>query len=313
MSRQADQVAIGIDLGGTKIQGVAVKDDEVVGEAKVPTPTGGVEAVIEAIVTCVRRLDAPASAPLGVGAAGVVETDKGLLHQAPNLAGFDGPVPLGPLLTEALDVPVTIDNDANVAVLAEHLMGAGRGSDDLLGVWVGTGIGGGLILDGRLRRGPGGGAGEIGHMALVGSSRVCSCGMAGHLEAVAGRSTMEAEARRRHAAGTPTLMVELAGDKRMKSSVFAKALEAGDAMVIELLDEAVAALGAVIASASTLVDLDRVVIGGGLAEKLGPSFVGRIEQAVRSRLFVRNSPLRVVPAALGDLAGALGAARLTDG
>lgn len=305
-------VAIGIDMGGTKIQGVAVKGDEVVAEAKVATPTGGVEAVVEAIVTCVRRLEAPASAPLGVGAAGVVEVDTGTLVQAPNLTGFDGPVPLGPLLAEALDTQVTVDNDANVAVLAEHLMGAGRGSSDLLGVWVGTGIGGGLILDGRLRRGPGGGAGEIGHMALVGTNRTCSCGMVGHLEAIAGRSTMEAEARRRHAAGTPTLMVELAGDKRMKSSVFAKALDAGDAVVIELLDEAVTALGMVIASAATLLDLDRVVVGGGLAEKLGVRFVGRIEQAVRSRLFVRNSALRVVPAALGDLAGALGAARLSD-
>ncbi|MBA2437893.1 MAG: ROK family protein [Acidimicrobiia bacterium] len=305
-------VAIGIDLGGTKIQGVATKGDEVVGEAKVATPTGGVEAVVEAIVTCVARLDAPASAPVGVGAAGVVDTETGTLLQAPNLAGFDGPVPFGPLLAEALDTRVTVDNDANVAVLAEHLMGAGRGSNDLLGVWVGTGIGGGLILDGCLRRGPGGGAGEIGHMALVGTTRVCTCGMVGHLEAIAGRAAMEAEARRRHAAGTPTLMVELAGDKRMKSSVFAKALDAGDAVVSELLDEAVVALGTVIASAATLVDLDRVVVGGGLAEKLGPSFVGRIEQAVRSRLFVPTSPLRVLPASLGDLAGALGAARLSD-
>lgn len=124
---------------------------------------------------------------------------------------------------------------------------------------------------------------------------------------------MEAEARRRSGAGTPTLLVKLAGDKRMKSSVFAKALDAGDPVVVELLDEAVAALGTAIASAATLVDLDRVVVGGGLAEKLGPRFVGRIEQAVRSRLFVRNSVLRVVPAELGDLAGALGAARLSDG
>ena len=305
-------VAIGIDLGGTKIQGVATKGDEVVGEAKVATPTGGVESVVEAIATCVGRLDAPESAPVGVGAAGVVDAKTGTLLQAPNLAGFDRPVPLGSLLAEALGTRVSVDNDANAAVLAEHLMGAGRGSNDLLGVWVGTGIGGGLILDGRLRRGPGGGAGEIGHVALLGTNRRCTCGMVGHLEAIAGRAAMEAEARRRHAAGTPTLMVELAGDKRMKSSVFAKALDAGDAMVTELLDEAVVALGTVIASAATLVDLDRVVVGGGLAEKLGPSFVGRIEQAVRSRLFVPTSPLRVLPAALGDLAGALGAARLSD-
>ncbi|HEV2068640.1 MAG TPA: ROK family protein [Acidimicrobiales bacterium] len=305
--------SIGIDVGGTKIQGVAVEGGEVAADAKVATPTGGVDDVVAAIVTCVGRLGASSSAPVGVGAAGVVETRTGTLVQAPNLAGFDGPVPLGPLLAEALGAEVTVDNDANAAVLAEHLMGAGRGSDDLLGVWIGTGIGGGLVLDGRLRRGPGGGAGEIGHMSLVGSDRICPCGMVGHLEAVAGRAAMEAEARRRHATGTPTLMVELAGDKRMKSSVFAKALAAGDVVVSDLLDEAVGALGSVIASAATLLDLDRVVVGGGLAEKLGPSFVGRIEQAVRCRLFVRASSLRVIPTELGDLAGALGAARLPEG
>lgn len=304
--------SIGIDLGGTKIQGVVVKGGEVAADAKVPTPTGGVDDVVAAIVACVGRLGASSSAPVGVGAAGVVENGTGTLLQAPNLAGFDGPVPLGPLLADALGTDVTVDNDANAAVLAEHLMGAGRGSEDLLGVWIGTGIGGGLILDGRLRRGPSGGAGEIGHMSLVGSDRICPCGMVGHLEAVAGRAAMEAEARRRHAAGTPTLMVELAGDKRMKSNVFAKALAAGDVVVSDLLDEAVAALGSVIASAATLLDLDRVVVGGGLAEKLGASFVGRIEQAVRSRLFVRASSLRVIPTELGDLAGALGAARLPE-
>lgn len=304
--------SIGIDLGGTKIQGVAVKGDEVVAEAKVATPTGGVADVVDAIVTCVRRLDAPASASVGVGAAGVVEAGTGVLLQAPNLEGFDHAVPLGSLLAEELDVEVVVDNDANAAVWAEYLMGAGEGTTDLLGVWVGTGIGGGLVLDGQLRRGPGGGAGEIGHMTLAGVTRTCTCGMVGHLEAIAGRASMEAEARRRHAAGSPTKMVELAGDKRMKSSVFAKALDASDVVVSELLDEAVAALGIAISSAATLVDLDRVVIGGGLAEKLGPNFVGRIEQAVRSRLFVRTSPLRVVPAALGDLGGALGAARLPE-
>lgn len=303
---------VGIDLGGTKIQGVAVKGDEVVADAKVSTPLGGVGEVVEAIATCVRRLDVAGSTPVGVGAAGVIEAGTGVVLQAPNLEGFEQPVPLGALLADELGTEVMVDNDANAAVLAEYLMGAGRGSTDLLGVWVGTGIGAGLVLDGRLRRGPRGGAGELGHLPLAGVERTCTCGMVGHLEAIAGRASMEAEARRRHAGGTATELVTLAGDKRMKSSVFAKALAAGDVVVSELLDDAVVALGIAIASAATLVDLDRVVVGGGLAEKLGPSFVGRIEQAVRSRLFVRTSALRLVPATLGDLAGAMGAARLLD-
>jgi glucokinase len=306
--------AVGIDLGGTKVQGVLVESGEVVTDAKVPTPTGGVDDVVAAIADCVDRLaGAGKVAGVGVGAPGVVEAATGTVVRAPNLPGFGVPVPLAALLSDRLDgARVVVDNDVNLSALAEHRLGAGRGARDLLGVWVGTGVGGGVVLDGRLRRGPGGGAGEIGHVGVAGGGRRCGCGQEGHLEAYAGRAMMEQEARRRAAGGTPSLLVELAGDRRMKSSVFAKALDAGDGVTVELLDEAVAALGVALASAVALIDFELIVVGGGLAEKLGAGFVGRIEQAVRSRLLVPSSPLRVVPASLGDLAGALGAALLVD-
>ncbi len=309
--------AIGIDLGGTKIQGVRVDHDRVVSDVKVATPTGGVDEVVAAVADCVRRLCAQGGvtgvAGVGVGAPGVVDVGTGDVVRAPNLPGFEDRVALAAKLGDALDgMRTVVDNDANVAVLAEHRVGAARGSNDVLGVWVGTGVGGGLVLDGRLRRGPVGGAGEIGHMAVAGVTRRCGCGQVGHLEAVAGRAAMEAEARRRHEAGEQTALVELAGTRRMKSSVFAKALEAGDQVARQLLDDAVVALGMAVASAAALVDLELVVVGGGLADKLGAHFVGRVDQAVRARLFVPTSPLRVVPAALGDLAGATGAALLLD-
>lgn len=306
--------AIGIDLGGTKVQGVLVDAGEVIGDAKVPTPTGGVDEVVAAIGDCVDRLGGTDKvAGVGIGAPGVVDAATGTVVMAPNLPGFGRPVPLAALLSDRLDgAGVVVDNDVNVSALAEHRLGAGRGSHNLLGVWVGTGVGGGLVLDGRLRRGPGGAAGEIGHVGVTSGGRRCGCGQEGHLEAYAGRAMMEQEARRRAAGGTPTLLVELAGDKRMKSSIFAKALEAGDGVAVELLDEAIAALGMALASATALVDLELIVVGGGLAEKLGAGFVGRIEQAVRSRLLVPSSPLRVVPASLGDLTGALGAALLVE-
>ena len=306
--------AIGIDLGGTKVQGVLVDAGEVIGDAKVPTPTAGVDEVVAAIGDCVARLGGTDKvAGVGIGAPGVVDAATGRVLMAPNLPGFGGPVPLAALLADCLDgAGVVVDNDVNVSALAEHRLGAGRGSHNLLGVWVGTGVGGGLVLDGRLRRGPGGAAGEIGHVGVTSGGRRCGCGQEGHLEAYAGRAMMEQEARRRAAGGTPTLLVELAGDKRMKSSIFAKALEAGDGVAVELLDEAIAALGMALASATALVDLELIVVGGGLAEKLGAGFVGRIEQAVRSRLLVPSSPLRVVPASLGDLTGALGAALLVE-
>jgi glucokinase len=240
-----------------------------------------------------------------------------LVSSAPNLPGFDGDVGLGALLTKALGgVDVRLDNDVNAGVRAEHAMGAARGARNLLGVWVGTGVGGGLVLDGLLRRGPSGIAGEIGHTVVHPGGRMCGCGFPGHLEAYAGRGSMEREARERHAHGAPTALVDLADGKgssegapgRMTSGVWAKALAAGDAVAEELIDDAVIALGAAVVSAVTLLDLAVVVIGGGLGDKLGPSFAGRIEQATRDALYIRGSSLRVVSAQLGDRAGAIGAA-----
>lgn len=304
---------IGIDLGGTKVFGVALEGDDVVREAKVATPPeGDPGAVVDAIAACVDDLGGsmPVGA-VGLGAPGVVDTSAGVVHTAPNLAGFTEPVALGPLVAEALGVArVTVENDVNCGTVAEHRLGAGRGGRDVLGVFVGTGVGGGVILGGVLRRGTAGLAGEIGHMVVRAGGRRCGCGLAGHLEAYAGRAAMEREARRRHDAGEHTALVELAGDSRMKSNTFQKALARSDAVAVALLDEAVAALGVGLASVVACLDLDLVVVGGGVPDKLGPAFVVRIEEALRAELFVPSSPVRVVPAQLGDRAGAVGAALL---
>jgi glucokinase len=306
--------AIGIDLGGTKLQGVRLHGHDVEQDARVSTPDAGVDAVVAAIAGLVDELGGlTKSGTIGIGVPGAVDTDAGEVRRAPNLVGFDERVPLAKLVAEATGADrVVLDNDVNVATLAEHRLGAAKGADDVLAVFVGTGVGGGMIFDGELRRGVTGAAGEIGHIVVaVELGRRCGCGLAGHVEAYAGRASIEREARRRHAEGEATVLVELAGEGRMRSSVLAKALDLGDTMAIELLDEAVRALGAGIASAVTLLDLPLVVVGGGVADKLGPAFVGRIEEAVRSRLFLPSSPVRVVPAALGDLGGAIGAALLT--
>ena len=310
--------SIGIDLGGTKIYGVRLKgaDLDVVAEAKGKTPVqGGPLAVVDAIAKVVNELGAGANDTIGVGAPGVIDVDKGVVRAAPNLPGWIEPFALGPALAETLGVArVVIDNDVNVGVVAEHRLGAGQGADELLGVFVGTGVGGGLILDGRLRRGATGVAGEIGHVVVVPGGRSCSCGGRGHLEAYAGRAGMERRAKALENKGQDTLLTELAKAKRMTSSVWAKALAAGDQVAIDLIDEAVGALGRAIAATILTLDLQLVVIGGGLADRLGATFVGRIEQAVRSDLFGGGgSPVRVIPAELGDRAGAIGAALLGAG
>ena len=311
--------AIGIDLGGTKIYGVRVKGSdreqpEVVSESKGKTPVqGGPLGVVDAIAKVIADLGGNSSDVIGVGAPGVIDVAGGIVRAAPNLPGWIEPVAHGPALAETLGVDkVVVDNDVNVGTVAEHRLGAGRGADEMLGIFVGTGGGGGLVLDGRLRRGGSGLAGEIGHVVVVPRGRSCGCGGRGHLEAYAGRAGMERRARELEAQGTDTVLVELAKMKRMTSSVWSKALAAGDQVAIDLIDEAVGALGRAIAAVIMTLDLQLVVIGGGLADRLGAAFVGRVEQAARSELFAGGSPVRIVPAELGDRAGAIGAALLAS-
>lgn len=304
----ADQRVVGIDLGGTKVLAGRVDPDGTVAERiKRPTPTEGPEAVATAIAEMVAELGG--ADRLGVGTPGYVGPG-GVVAGAPNLVGWVPPVPFGDLLRAATGIDhVAVDNDVNVGALAEASHGAAAGHRDVLCAFMGSGVGGGLILDGALRRGPRGLAGEIGHVTVRAGGRECGCGGRGHMEAYAGRIGMEREARRRHAAGEETVLVELAGDGRMKSGTFAKALDRDDRVATELLTEAVGAVSAAIAGAVMLVDVTVVVIGGGVADKLGPPFVARIDAAVGA-LLGPDLAVPVVPAALGDDAGVVGAAQL---
>lgn len=310
VAAHAAEGSIGIDLGGTKIYGVRLVGDEVAAETKMKTPTsGGPLGVVDAIVEVMAALGGGPGDAVGVGAPGVVDFEAGIVRAAPNLPGWIEPFALGPAVSETAGIGrVVVDNDVNAGTVAEARLGAGRGATEMLCVFVGTGVGGGLILDGRLRRGNRGLAGEIGHVVVTEAGRTCSCGGRGHLEAYAGRSGMERRARELDVETHDTLLVELARTKRMTSSVWAKALAAGDPVAITLLDEGVRALGRAIAATIVTLDLELIVVGGGLADRLGPAFVGRIEQAARSELFGGDSRVRVVPAELGDRAGAIGAA-----
>jgi glucokinase len=313
----------GIDLGGTKVQGVVLDHNgKRVGEARGKTPTeGGPPAVVAEITDVVKAAAKDAKvapgklAGVGIGSPGRVDPDTNELFGAANLPGFrERPVPLGKLVGSALRVErVVVGNDVAVASLAEHRLGAGRGFDDVLTVFAGSGIGGALVLGGELRAGAHWAAGEIGHMVVVEGGELCPCGRRGCTEAYAGRVALERAARAAAAAGRPTQLLaiqERQGRPRMSSGVWKEALDAGDPLAHELIDRAVEALGAAVASAVNLVDVQAVLIGGGMGDKLGEPFVRRIETAMIPHLFLPPSQVVVRLGELGDYAGAMGAALL---
>jgi glucokinase len=308
----------GIDLGGTKIQAVLVEEDgNVLGSARRPTPTGGGPAEVARELDVAIHEAAKAAglepaqlAGVGVGSPGRVE--DGNVTEARNLPGWDGTFPLGPTLARSLGVEVKLGNDVLVATTAEFRLGAGRPYDSLLGVFWGTGVGGGLILDGEAWRGRGS-AGEIGHMVVELDGARCTCGRKGCVEAYAGRGSMERHVQKLVEKGRKTKLFDLMrehGRTRLTSGVWARALEHGDKLAVEILDGAVAALGAGIASAQNLLDVEAVIIGGGLGVRLGDAYVGRIAEAMQPHLFADDHPPAVRVAALGDLGGAIGASLL---
>jgi glucokinase len=305
-------VRVGVDLGGTKIAYAVVDEHhQVLARHRVVTPEGP-EAVLEAIVEGVRALDARPTA-VGVGAPGPVT--GGVLVTAPNLAGFTGPVSLAEPLARALGVPVAAENDATAGVIGEWVAGAGQGSAFLLGVWLGTGIGGGLVLDGRPFRGALGGAGEFGHMCVRQGGALCGCGRRGCVEAYAGRASMEQAVAVAVSKGRTSLLTTIAAEKgkaRLTSGVWARALEQRDTLAVEVFDEGIRALAAGIGAAVNLLDLDRVVVGGGVAEKMGQALVDRIATETLPYLMVPDAERSFLVAELGDDAGVIGAAALAD-
>jgi glucokinase len=320
MSPSRRRLVGGLDLGGTKIQAVVLDGRRsVVAQVRHPTPRkGGPDDIVAALAATLTEACTEAGfetrqlAGVGVGSPGVIDARRGVVTGARNLPGKGAPIRMISGLRKLTGVPAYIENDVTVGVTAEHALGAARGSKSLLGVWWGTGVGGGIVLDGKPWEGRGAAA-ELGHVVVkVGGAR-CTCGRRGCLEAYAGRGAMEIRARHLHRRGHKTdlfKIMEKRGRERLQSGVWARALEQGDQMAIDLVDRAIEALGAGVASALNLLDVDTVVIGGGLGTRLGEPYVERIREAIMPHLFADERPPAVRLVALGDLGGAMGAALL---
>jgi glucokinase len=313
----------GIDLGGTKIQAVVVDEaHDVLGASRRPTPTTGgpADVALEMVAATREALDAAGVGPaeltaVGVGSPGVIDDEAGTVTSARNLPDWEGTYPLGEKLATALDAPVSLSNDVNVATQAEFVLGAGKPYRSILGVFWGTGVGGGIVLDGELWDGRGG-AGEIGHVVVKSDGRRCPCGRIGCMEAYAGRGAMEARAREKLADGEKTVLFEIMeerGKERLSSGIWARALERDDKLAHQLVDRAVDAIGVAVASSLNLLDVDAAIIGGGLGLRLGEPYVEKIRAAMLPHLFADHRPPDVLLASLGDLGGAIGATLLAAG
>jgi glucokinase len=313
----------GIDLGGTKIQAAVVdegSDHAVLGAKRDQTPLkGGPKAIATRMAAVLKEsleeagLSVSDLDGVGVGSPGSVDDRKGTVAGAMNLSEWSGSFNLRRALEREFGgAPVSLGNDVDLATDAEFEIGAAKQYGSLLGVFWGTGVGGGLILDGKPWVGRKT-AGEIGHMVVRLKGAHCPCGRRGCMEAYAGRGAMEARARKRVHHGEKTALfriMEERGSDRLSSGIWERALARDDHMAIDLLEGAVEALGAGVASAVNLLDPEAVVIGGGLGIRLGEPWVQRIREAMHPHLFVDDDPPPVLLAELGDLGGAHGGALL---
>ena len=312
----------GVDLGGTKISAIVVDErHEVLGQARTETPReGGPPAVADALAAALgEAAQAAGTTPaelrgVGVGSPGAVDSATGSVAGARNLPGWVGSFPLAAELRERLGTEVRIGNDVTVATRGEFELGAGREHRSLLGVFWGTGVGGGIVLDGEVWDGRGA-AGEFGHQVVRVLGALCGCGNRGCVEAYAGRMAMEGWAGRREEEGKQTQLFAIArerGKERLTSSVWERAYHEGDRVAIRALERAADALGAGIASSVNLLDLPAVVVGGGMGERFWDSHGPRIAAAMHANLFQRDAPPALLRSGLGDLGGAIGAALLVD-
>ncbi|QGG95574.1 ROK family protein [Actinomarinicola tropica] len=308
--------AVGLDIGGTKILGLAVDlgSGEVLAERRVPTPQGRAE-VADALGTVVDALAEGSGRPIravGVGAAGLVDT-SGVLRYGPNLPGVVD-LDLVGLLGDRLGLPVAVDNDATAATVAEHRLGAARGVDDALYVALGTGIGGGIVLDGALRRGAHGFGGELGHVVIDPDGPLCGCGRQGCWERLASGSALGEQAREAVLDGRGAGILAAAGAERAddvtgEHAVAAAAAGDPEGLAVMAAFARWVALG--LAGFVNALDPSVVVIGGGVVEA-GPVLLDPLRSAVAD-LIIGSShrpPVPVLPAVFGEHAAAVGAALL---
>ncbi len=315
-----DGNVIGVDMGGTKILAAVVNaEGNILGRSKIPTKADKDAAVvIDRIAQCIQKavdksgVDSHSIKAVGIGAPGPLEPATGVVIFAPNLGWTN--IPLKAELETRVGIPTFVDNDVNVGTLGEHAFGAGKGISTLVGIFVGTGIGGGIIMNGELFHGASKTAGEIGHIIVKAGGRRCGCGTKGCMEALASRTAITKQIRNAIVKnGKKSILTELTDGelKLILSGTLAKALRANDKLTVKVFKKATKYLGIGIASIVNFLNPQMIILGGGVIEALDEKYLKNIQKIVEKYSLPNTlNDVQIVRAKLGDDAGILGAAEL---
>jgi len=311
---------VGVDLGGTKIlAGLYDAKSKCIGRHRISTKAKrGPEAVIERIARCVREvvdecdLDLKEVRAVGVGAPGSVDPDKGEIIFSPNLPGWKK-VGLQKALAKQLGVPVFVENDCNVCTLGVYHTELKAKPKHMIGIFLGTGVGGGIILNGQLHSGFNRTAGEVGHMVLEVGGPKCGCGNRGCFEALAGRASLFRRIQNAVKDGQKTVLTDMLGPDLddLRSGDLRKALKRGDKLVEKVIEEAAEYTGIAVANLINVFNPEVIVLGGGLIQQMSDDMMAIItETAVDYAMTGTFDGIEIVASSLGDDAGITGAAVL---
>jgi glucokinase len=310
--------AIGVDLGGTFIKAALVTSlGDIIHKVEITSERErGPDGVIENICRSIRlimnesNVEEEEISAIGLGSPGPLDTKNGIVCNAVNLPGWIN-IPLRDRIEEVFGIPANLENDANVAAYGEYWKGAGQNSSIMLAYTLGTGVGGGIIINGKLIRGTSDCAGELGHVTIVPDGRLCGCGNQGCLEAYASASALVRIAELNMRQGRAPLLQKWVNEgKSLTAKLVDEAHRAGDAFAKEILEEVGYYLGLGVSSAVMAMNPDVIVIGGGMM-KAGEVILTPLRREVKRRVFPEHfQNLKIVPAQLGNDAGVIGSAGL---
>jgi glucokinase len=318
MAKEAKTYVAAVDMGGTKtLAAIVDRDGKIHNRVKARTPVKrGPEPAIETIAHCVEQAMHSSGIPrariacVGLGLPGPIDPEAGVVKVAPNLGWVN--VPVKKLLEKRLKMPVYLENDANAGTLGEARFGAGIGKEYVVGIFIGTGIGGGLICGGELYHGFGKVAGEVGHMILKTNGPKCGCGNNGCWEALASRLAIVRDLTQAINRGAKTVLTKMMSRKklqRIRSSLLADAFHQGDKLTVKVIRRSALYSGAGVASLLNLLNPEMIILGGGVVEALGAQYVDLVAKAAKKQTFaVTFQGVKIVPAKLKDDAVLLGAA-----